>query len=87
MNLGAIIRSSKAFQITVMFGHWAANSTILRLLQDGRVFYGSIGLVLVTSTIHVIGSSMDVALKFLSFALVFVVLAAFLWPFADPRAE
>ena len=66
---------------------WARHSIASRLLSDERVLQGVLGVVLLVSIVSVLGSSMAAATKFLSFALLFVLIAALTWWLTDPASH
>lgn len=79
-----IIRNSMVYRATMQVRQWAAESTVVRLLNDERVLVGLLGLFLLFSLVRVLTSGMHVTIKFLSFALLFVTIAALTWNYTEP---
>jgi hypothetical protein len=79
-----IIRNSRTYQVVVRIRKWADGSILVRLLADERVLTGLLGLFTLFSLIRILASDMHASIKFLSFALMFVVLTALTWNYTDP---
>jgi hypothetical protein len=79
-----IVRDSKSYQILTRLREWASGSTTLRLLNDERVLAGLLGVFVLFSLIRILASDLHTTVKFLSFALMFVVLAALTWDYTEP---
>lgn len=82
-----IIRNSKTYAVVQQVQKWAAESTLAKLLNDERVLVGLLGLFVLFSLVRILASSMHVTVKFLSFALLFVVLAALTWNYTKPLTD
>ena len=82
-----IIKGSLLYRIAVRFHQWAQHSLIVRLLNDERVLVGGLAVFLIFSLVRVLSSGVHVAIQFLSFALLFVVLAAVTWNYTEPLSD
>lgn len=67
--------------------HWTKHSTIARLLGNERVLVAILGVGLLGSIFRVLSSSMQAPVKFLSFALLFVVLVVLTWNYTEPLTD
>lgn len=79
-----IIRNSRTYQVMLRIRKWADVSILVRLLTDERVLIGLLGLFILFSLIRILASDMHASIKFLSFALMFVVLTALTWNYTEP---
>jgi hypothetical protein len=79
-----IIRNSRTYQVVLRIRRWADGSILVRLLTDERVLTGLLGLFILLSLIRILASDMHASIKFLSFALMFVVLTALTWNYTEP---
>ena len=78
------VREMSVRQTATALRRWARDSTLVTLLTDERLQQAVVGLVLLISTVSVLGSRMNAAVKFLSFVALFAVVAALVWSVADP---
>lgn len=81
------IERSVTYRAICLLRQWSASSTACRLLATDRVLVGVLGLFLLLSLVRVLTSTMGAPVKFLSFALLFVLLAALTWNYTDPAAN
>jgi len=79
-----IIKNSLLYRVSVQVAEWAGESHLVRVLNDKRVLGGLLGLGLLVSLIRILSSGLHVTIQFLSFALLFVVLAAVTWNYTEP---
>ena len=63
---------------------WADGSIVVRLLADERLLTGLLGLFTLFSLIRILASDIHASIKFLSFALMFVLLTALTWNYTEP---
>lgn len=82
-----ILEGSVTYRAVSLVRKWWAHSTVERLLDDERVLVAGIGLLLLLSLVRVLTSTMGAPVKFLSFALLFVLVVALTWRYTDPRAD
>ena len=82
-----IIRGSFIYQALSKLVTWSGESRIVALLNDERVLVGLLGAGLVVSLVRILSSGLHVTVQFLSFALLFVVLAAVTWNYTEPLAD
>jgi hypothetical protein len=64
------------YQIGATLWNWTEHSILFSVLQNSKVQQVTIALVLLVSLVNVLGSQMNAAVKFMSFAFLFVVIAA-----------
>jgi hypothetical protein len=84
MDLRETIRGSALYRAIATLRRWAEHSVAVSLATDERVQQAVVGLVLLVSVVSVLRSSMNAAVKFLSFVALFAVTAALVWSVADP---
>lgn len=84
-NIVVFIKQSKMYQIWAHIQRWVEGSTVRSLLTDERVLLIATGLFLLLSVVRVLSSSMDEPVKFLTFALLFVLVVVLTWDVTDPR--
>ena len=82
-----IIRGSLLYRVLSRLAAWGSESRIVALLNDERVLAGLLGVLLVASLIRILTSGLHVTVQFLSFALLFIVLAALTWNYTEPLAD
>ncbi len=82
-----IIKKSLLYQSVVTIYRWSQGSILVRLLNDKRVLIGGLVLFLIASLLRVLASDIHVAIQFMSFALLFVVLLAITWQYTDPLTD
>lgn len=82
-----IVRNSGTYTVTATVRTWAANSRTATLLSNQRWVLAVAAVVVSVSVLRVLSTGLDVAVKFLSFALLAVVLAAVTWRITDPGPE
>lgn len=82
-----ILDGSVVYKWICRGSNWLKESTITRLLSNQRVLAGLLGGILVISLIRILSSGMNVAIRFLSFALLFAVLVALTWSYTKPLTE
>lgn len=78
MNIWLIIRRSKTYRILQTGMEFVGSSAIFRLLRDSRYLAGFLLLFVLLSIVRILLSDMTEVVKFLSFAVMFLVLAGFL---------
>ncbi len=79
-----IVKNSLLYRVSAQLIEWAEQSLFLRALNDERVLVGALGLGLLASLVRILSSGLHVTIQFLSFALLFVVLAAVTWNYTEP---
>ena len=79
-----VIKNSLLYRVSAQIAEWAEESLLVRALNDERVLVGLLGLGLLASLVRILSSGLHVAIQFLSFALLFVVLAAVTWNYTKP---
>jgi len=82
-----VIENSLLFRAIARFWSLAERSLVVRLLKDERVLVGVLTAFLLLSLVRVLSSSVHVTIQFLSFALLFVVLAAVTWNHTEPLSD
>ena len=63
---------------------WAWISSFFQLLFDQRVLIAGAVVIVLFSVVRILLSSLHVTVKFLSFALLAVVLIVLVWPYTQP---
>lgn len=86
-DLETILARSRTYQGLSRLRQWSEHSTVGCLLTDERTLVGVVALVLTVSLIRVLTSTMAAPVKFLSFALLFVVVAALTWRYTEPLVK
>lgn len=84
MDPAEVARSSTTYRWARTVGRWARHSQAVRLVASERVQLGVLAVVLVGSLVGVTRSSMEPAVKFLSFVVLFLLTAGLTWPLTDP---
>ncbi len=79
-----IIKRSLLYRVLTTVAEWAEKSFVVRALNDERVLVGILSLGLLASLVRILSSGLHVTIQFLSFALLFVVLAAITWNYTEP---
>ena len=82
-----VIRGSVIYRVVSKLVTWGGKSRLVALLNDERVLVGLLGAGLVASLVRILSSGLHVTVQFLSFALLFVVLAAVTWNYTEPLAD
>lgn len=82
-----VIKGSLLYRLVVLFRQWSQHSLLVRILNDERVLVGGLALFLVFSLVRVLSSGVHVAIQFLSFALLFIALAAVTWNYTEPLSD
>lgn len=81
------IEQSTPYRLLSLVQQWAVNSTVGMLLTSERVLVAALSLFLVLSIVRVLTSTMGAPVKFLSFALLFVLITALTWNYTEPGAD
>lgn len=84
LELVEVFKQSMTYKGLSRIREWTEKSTVVRLINDERVLITAIVIFLLLSLGRVLTSSMDAPVKFLSFALLFVVIIALTWNYTDP---
>lgn len=84
LNPVEIIKNSLLYRASAQAVEWAEQSLLVRALNDERLLVGLLGLGLLASLVRILSSGLHVTIQFLSFALLFVVLAAVTWSYTKP---
>lgn len=87
VNYAQTFRNSHIYRIGANLWYWSRHSVLVSEFQRSSVQQAIIGLALFASLVNILSSQMNAAVKFLSFAVLFVVTAAFTWSFTDPLPE
>lgn len=75
MDVRAIVRQSRSYRLLRRVGEYASNSTVYRLLGDSRYISAFVFVFVLVSVVRVLLSDMSDVVKFLSFAVMFLILA------------
>lgn len=78
---------SRIYAVLRTLRRWTATSTLFSLLGSERVLLGGLAGFVLLSVVSVFDSNLGAGVKFLSFALLFVCLAALIDRFVDPPTE
>lgn len=78
---------SRTYDVLQTLHRWTDSSTVISLLGSERVLLGSLAVFVLVSVVSVFRSNLGAGVKFLSFALFFVCLAALIDRFVDPLTE
>lgn len=93
-NPVAVIKNSLLYRVSAQIVEWAEESLVVRalnllarVLDNERVLVGLLGVGLLASIVRILSSGLHVTIQFLSFALLFVVLAAVTWNYTEPLTD
>lgn len=75
MMIREAIRRSRLYNALRKLSGFVSNSTIYRLLEDSQVLAGFVLLFVLVSVVRILLSNMSASVKFLSFAVMFFILA------------
>jgi hypothetical protein len=75
MDIRSIVRRSMLCRLLRQRRHYVTNSMFYQILKDSRSLTGLILLFVFGSIVRILLSSMTVVVKFLSFAVMFIILA------------
>lgn len=87
MDASELILQSRFYRTVTTVRGWAAESTAVLILTDERVQKSILVTILLLSLFSVFATNANAAVKFLSFALLFVLTAIVTWSITDPRPE
>lgn len=87
MNLVRVVRESRAYAVVSTLRRWARKSTAVSLVGDERVIQAVVAVALTVSTARVALADLNAAVKFLSFAVLFLLTVVVTSPFTEPPAE
>ena len=87
MDFVTIVRDSWPYRLFATLRRWAKGSFIISLMAKERSQLGFIAIVLLVSLGSVFRSDATAAVKFLSFALLFVLTVVVTWSLTNPLAE
>ena len=79
-----VIKNSLLYRVSAQVAEWAEESLLVRALNDERVLVGLLSVGLLASIVRILSSGLHVTIQFLSFALLFVVIAAVTWNYTEP---
>jgi hypothetical protein len=82
-----VIKNSLLYRVSAQVSEWAEESLLVRVLDDERVLVGLLSVGLLASIVRILSSGLHVTVRFLSFALLFVVLAAVTWNYTEPLTQ
>lgn len=82
-----VVRRSRTYAAVRTLRRWADGSTVVGLAGRPRVLRALAGALVLASVASVLGSNLGAGLKFLSFLLCFVIVAAIARPFVEPSTE
>ena len=82
-----VIEKSLLFRMAAQLSSWGKHSLIVRLLNNERILVGGLIVFLLFSLARVLSSGIHVTIKFLSLALLFVVLTAVTWNYTEPLSD
>lgn len=63
---------------------WSSDNRFVQLLNDRRVLIAGVVLFVLFSIVRILLSGLHTTIKFLSFALLAVVLIVLVWPYTEP---
>jgi hypothetical protein len=86
-ELADLFERSLVYQCLSQVRVWARHSTLVSLVGDERLLISGAALFLSLSLVRVLTSTMGAPVKFLSFALLFVVVTALTWNYTDPGTD
>ncbi|WP_436932513.1 hypothetical protein [Halosimplex halobium] len=78
---------SATYRVLRTLRRWAEGSVLLSRLGGERALFAALAAVVLLSVVSVFGSNLGAGVKFLSFALVFVSVAALTERYLYPEAE
>ena len=87
MNLGQVVSGSKLYAIFFTLHRWFSNSTTQTILTHERALETFGGLLVLFSAVRVLVSDFNSSVKFLSFVLLFAIVAGVMWFSIDPPQE
>lgn len=87
MRLAETFRQSVIGRALLTLRRWAGTSTVVAVLASERVLATALAGFVVLSVVSVFASNLGAGVKFLSFLLTFVVVAALTYRVLDPPAE
>lgn len=75
MDVRTVVRNSKLYHACVKLDSYVQNSVVYEKLQDERTLAALLLLFVGLSAVRILSSNMVAAVKFLSFAVLFLALA------------
>lgn len=82
-----VLENSLFYQLLVRFRRAAEHSLVARLFGNSKVLVAGVCMLLLVSLVRLLLSGLHVTVKFLSFALLVVVLLALVWPYTKPLTD
>ena len=77
MNYRKAIRQSRLYRVLKQLSGYISNSIIYRLLNDSRILAVFVLVFIFASVVRILLLNMSASVKFLSFAVMFLILAGF----------
>lgn len=87
MGLAETFRQSAIGRLASTLRRWARTSTVVALLASERLLAVVLGGFVLLSVVSVFASNLGSGVKFLSFLVLFVAVAAVTHRFVDPPSE
>lgn len=87
MEVVRVVRDSQIYRAVARVREWSRHSTAVAIVTSERFQQAVIAVVLLASSVSIFRSDANAAVKFLSFALLFVVTVVVTWSLTDPLAE
>ena len=86
-TIRAIVVNSRIYAGLKAVWRWGSVSQLAALLNDQRVLLAGAILFVVVSLVRILLSGLHVTVRFLSFALLAVVLLVLVWPYTEPLTD
>jgi len=86
-DVKTVVENSRIYQAVATMWRAGEGSLAVRLLNDQRVLLAGVVLFVLISLLRILVSGLHVTVKFLSFALLAVVLLVLVWPYTKPLAD
>lgn len=87
MDLVMVVRESMLYRSLARLRKWSRHSRAVAIMTSERFQEAVIAVVLLASSVSIFRSDANAAVKFLSFALLFVLTVVVTWSLTDPFSE
>ena len=81
------LQNSVLYRTSVRIYQISKRSAVVRLLNNERFLAALVGVFMLFSLFRVLQSGMHVSIKFMSFLVLFVLLAALTWQYTEPLTD
>ncbi len=81
------IREASVYQAVERLRQYGAQSYTYRLATNPRILGGALLVAVLIGMVRILLTDMNDAIKFLSFAVLFVAFTALFWPYTKPVFE